>query len=74
MFHQHTPQININAILAALRDLNINSILVEGGRQVLNEFFTHELVERYETYIVPCIIAGHEQKKYHQNTCLYPQR
>ncbi len=49
-------RINMHQVLIAVRDYGVRSLLVEGGRHVLRQFFAAQAIDCYETFIAPCII------------------
>ena len=54
----HSPRVDLNEMLKSLGQLNITSLLVEGGASILTQFFKQNLVQKFYTYIAPKIIGG----------------
>ena len=52
--------ISIQEVLAELSKRNIQSILVEGGSQVIGSFFDEGLVDKVYAFHAPMIIGGKE--------------
>ncbi|WP_440615773.1 bifunctional diaminohydroxyphosphoribosylaminopyrimidine deaminase/5-amino-6-(5-phosphoribosylamino)uracil reductase RibD [Cysteiniphilum sp. 6C5] len=55
-------EINLKEVLKVLAQRGISSVLVEGGRTLLNAFFETQLVDEVQSYIAPVIIANFKQK------------
>lgn len=55
-------QVDIYEMLKILGNMNICSILVEGGMKIHNSFIKANLVNEFMVYIAPCIIGNHRQK------------
>lgn len=51
----------LHALLHKLAKLEITSVLVEGGMQVIDNFFQAKLVDKISIYLAPCIIFGQEK-------------
>ncbi len=49
---------DINALMALLTQRQIQSVMVEGGRTVLGEFFDHGFVNEVWAFVAPMIIGG----------------
>lgn len=55
-------EINLEEVLKVLAQRGITSVLVEGGRTLLNAFFESQLVDEVQSYVAPMIIANFKQK------------
>lgn len=51
-------QVDLHALLRALSELGIESLMVEGGAQILTSFFKERLVERLVVTIAPLLVGG----------------
>ena len=51
-------QIDLPALMAALRELGIKSLLVEGGAQVITSFLAARLVDQVVITIAPLMVGG----------------
>lgn len=54
---------DLEEVLKVLAQRGITSVLVEGGRTLLNAFFETQLVDEVQSYIAPMIIADFNHKK-----------
>jgi diaminohydroxyphosphoribosylaminopyrimidine deaminase/5-amino-6-(5-phosphoribosylamino)uracil reductase len=54
------PQVDLPRLLTTLGELQITSILVEGGSHLLGSFFDLGLVDKVVSIIAPVIIGGTE--------------
>ena len=52
----------LDQLLKRLYDLEIISVLVEGGGEVLGSFLDEKLVDKVYTFIAPILIGGREAK------------
>jgi diaminohydroxyphosphoribosylaminopyrimidine deaminase/5-amino-6-(5-phosphoribosylamino)uracil reductase len=52
------PQVDLAILLKKLGEMEIISILVEGGRRINGSFLAADLVDKYYCYIAPIIIGG----------------
>ncbi|WP_440682676.1 bifunctional diaminohydroxyphosphoribosylaminopyrimidine deaminase/5-amino-6-(5-phosphoribosylamino)uracil reductase RibD [Cysteiniphilum halobium] len=57
-------EIDLKEALKILAQRGITSVLVEGGRTVINAFFEAQLVDEVQSYIAPLVIAQFNQKKF----------
>lgn len=55
--------LDLKEVLRMLAKKGITSILVEGGRTLLNAFFNAQLVDEVQSYIAPVVIAEFNQKR-----------
>ena len=55
-------KLNLDEILKTLGEMDIKSILVEGGNQLIGDFFDKNLVDKIEAFIAPKIIGGEFSK------------
>ena len=53
----------LHSLLNAMGNAGITSLLVEGGRKILQNFINNELVNEFHTYISPVAIANNNPKK-----------
>jgi len=51
-------KINLNALMNLLSDMKINSIMVEGGAQVITSFVNSQLVDQFIITITPKLVGG----------------
>lgn len=51
-------KISIDFVITKLTELNINSLLVEGGSEIIWSFFNEGYVDKYYLFIAPKIIGG----------------
>ncbi len=51
---------DLTTVLEALRQRNLQSVLVEGGTEVAGAFYDARLVDKFSFIIAPMIIGGHE--------------
>ncbi|WP_157966596.1 bifunctional diaminohydroxyphosphoribosylaminopyrimidine deaminase/5-amino-6-(5-phosphoribosylamino)uracil reductase RibD [Fastidiosibacter lacustris] len=56
-------KIDLKQVLKVLADKGITSLLVEGGRTLLNNFFSEGLVNEVHSFIAPVIINGCNKKQ-----------
>jgi diaminohydroxyphosphoribosylaminopyrimidine deaminase/5-amino-6-(5-phosphoribosylamino)uracil reductase len=56
-------RIDLSRLMVELGALNISSVLVEGGGEVLGAFFEQGLVHRTAFFYAPMILGGRESKK-----------
>ena len=56
-------QVCLRSLLKALGKREISSLLVEGGRTLLNSFFKANLVNQIQVYLSPVIIGSHAAKQ-----------
>lgn len=56
-------EIDLVKVLEVLAQRGVTSVLVEGGRTLLNAFFEAQLVDEVQSYVAPMIIAGFKHKK-----------
>lgn len=56
-------KINLNQLLDALGELEITSLLIEGGMNVHEAFFKEKLVNEVQVYIAPVFIGQQEAKQ-----------
>jgi len=54
--------VDLEALLKALAEREITSVLVEGGGILLGSLFDHKLVDKVIAFIAPTIIGGEEAK------------
>lgn len=57
-------EINVKAVLKILAERGITSVLVEGGKTLLNAFLKAHLVDEVQSYIAPVVISKFNQKKF----------
>jgi diaminohydroxyphosphoribosylaminopyrimidine deaminase/5-amino-6-(5-phosphoribosylamino)uracil reductase len=53
-------KVNLRAMLQKLGKLNVTSVLVEGGGELLGSFFDARLVDRVALFYAPVVIGGRE--------------
>ena len=51
-------KIDLNALMSLLSDMKINSIMVEGGAQVITSFVNSQLVDQFIITITPKLVGG----------------
>lgn len=56
-------KVDLAALLVELGRREITSVLVEGGRQLHQQFFAEKLIDRFHVYVAPCIIGITEKKQ-----------
>lgn len=56
-------EIDLPALMVELAQRGISHLLVEGGMQVLQQFFAENLVNEVQVYLAPTIIADLKQKQ-----------
>jgi diaminohydroxyphosphoribosylaminopyrimidine deaminase/5-amino-6-(5-phosphoribosylamino)uracil reductase len=56
-------QICLNSLLEKMGNMGITSLLVEGGKTTLESFINKNLVNEFNTYLSPVIIAGKNPKE-----------
>lgn len=56
-------QVELSALLDALGKKQITSLLIEGGREVHDNFIQEELINEYRVYLAPVIISKLKQKR-----------
>jgi len=56
--------INLDDLLAQLYNINIRSILVEGGARVISSFLQEKKIQRYYQFIAPIIIGAKQGLSY----------
>jgi len=52
--------VNIKSMLARLSDLGIQSLMVEGGGRVINNFLAEKLVDRAAITLAPVFVGGYK--------------
>jgi diaminohydroxyphosphoribosylaminopyrimidine deaminase/5-amino-6-(5-phosphoribosylamino)uracil reductase len=57
---EHHLVVSLPALLGALGDRQVSSLLVEGGATVLGAFFDQALVNKVMAFIAPIVIGGRE--------------
>ena len=57
---QRERRVDLRAALRALGRLNVTSVLVEGGGELLGSLFDARLVDRLSFFVAPAIIGGRE--------------
>lgn len=57
-----TGFISLRALLTLLKEKNVTSLLVEGGKRTTARFFLANLVDKIEVYLCPFIISELEKK------------
>lgn len=55
-------KVNLADLLHYLYEVGLCSVLLEGGRMLMNQFFQQQLVDHCETYIAPYIIGQNMQR------------
>lgn len=51
-------QVDLHSLLTRLAELGIESLMVEGGAQILTSFFRERLVDRLVITIAPLLVGG----------------
>ena len=51
-------RIDLNALMSLLSNMKINSIMVEGGAQVITSFVNSKLVDQFIITITPKLVGG----------------
>ena len=51
-------RVNLIALLERLGDLEINSLMVEGGAQIITSFLSERLVDHLILTIAPTLVGG----------------
>jgi len=51
-------RVDLEAVLALLRDAGMSSLLVEGGPRVLGSLFDAHLVDKVHAFVAPLVIGG----------------
>ena len=54
----HDGKIDLNALMNLLSEMKINSIMVEGGAQVITSFVNSQLVDQFIITITPKLVGG----------------
>lgn len=54
--------VHLYTLMLRLRDMDIDSILVEGGGELIEDMFRRELVNKVKAYIAPKIFGGRDAK------------
>ena len=57
-YHKTGGQIDVHKLLASLRQINVHSILLEGGPQTFHTFFQAGAVDCLNTHIAPIILGS----------------
>ena len=57
-YHKTGGQIDVHELLASLRQINVHSILLEGGPQTFHTFFQAGAVDCLHTHIAPIILGS----------------
>lgn len=52
------PRVDLPALLAALGARGLNTLLVEGGAEVLGAFFAAGLIDRVVAFVAPVLVGG----------------
>ena len=56
--HQPDGRVNLTALLTCLAGLGVNSLMVEGGAQIITAFVSAGLVDRVVITIAPILVGG----------------
>lgn len=54
--------VDLNAALRALGKMNVTSMLVEGGGELMGSLFDHRLVDKVALFYAPVVIGGRDAK------------
>ncbi len=54
--------VDLYTLMLKLREMNIDSVLAEGGGELIESLFRHKLVNRVKAYIAPKIFGGRDAK------------
>ncbi|QIW09239.1 bifunctional diaminohydroxyphosphoribosylaminopyrimidine deaminase/5-amino-6-(5-phosphoribosylamino)uracil reductase RibD [Francisella sp. LA112445] len=56
-------QVCLESLLEKMGNMGLTSLLVEGGRKTLENFINKKLINEFDTYLSPVIIADHNPKE-----------
>ena len=61
-FKKNHGKLNLDEILKTLGEMQIKSILVEGGNQLIGDFFDKKYIDKIEAFVSPKIFGGDQSK------------
>ncbi|MED7789002.1 bifunctional diaminohydroxyphosphoribosylaminopyrimidine deaminase/5-amino-6-(5-phosphoribosylamino)uracil reductase RibD [Francisella sp. 19X1-34] len=59
----NNKQVCLESLLEKMGNMGLTSLLVEGGKKTLKNFINQKLINEFDTYLSPVIIADHNPKE-----------
>lgn len=58
----HQGRVELAALLSALGEMDLQSVMLEGGAVLSGEFLREQLIDRVMIFVAPCLIGGDDGK------------
>ena len=59
---KNNGKLNLDEILKILGEMQIKSVLIEGGSQLIGDFFDKKKIDKIQAFVSPKIFGGHQAK------------